>query len=366
MHLNLHNAITLDLDPASPLTGLIRRNLDALIRTDSGSGPGLVLANLAHSDVGAVFGVVRGARYRFAWLTCQGAAAIAMLHRDQPVAVLLPGDPVKLLFDPSSKKTGRGYLMFLYALTLALSRRDTLLLHGAAFVPPGSERAVLLMGRRGSCKTCVGLSLLNAGWGYVGDDKLLLNASGVHALEQDISVRDWHLRKLPWLRARLPAAARRLDTRLYWAACAVARSLGTRFLPEALTADWEARWNTGMRVHIRDMFPDAPIVCSAPVGTALCLHPSPQVSLQQFSAVEALPRLAAVAEAMFAELEPLPGLFQERFGMASAPQPYLEVLRQSLREVAFHTLGLPANTAFDGIQDNIVEMVSQAGKIAVQ
>lgn len=81
-------------------------------------------------------------------------------------------------------------------------------MHGFAAASPDHQQTILLVGRSGSGKTTTGLVLLQAGWHYLSNDVVLLQATpdGVVALPTPgdvITVRPKTLGLLPGLRPHL-------------------------------------------------------------------------------------------------------------------------------------------------------------------
>ncbi len=75
-----------------------------------------------------------------------------------------------------------------YALAAALRRRGLFELHSGAVIDPESGQGVLIIGPSGSGKSTLTVQLATAGWSFLTDDVLLLNAEGSE-------VEAWPLRR---------------------------------------------------------------------------------------------------------------------------------------------------------------------------
>ncbi len=64
------------------------------------------------------------------------------------------------------------------AILWALRARALFDLHAAAVIAPGADRPILIVGDSGAGKTTLTLAFLEAGYGYLGDDRVLLRAGG--------------------------------------------------------------------------------------------------------------------------------------------------------------------------------------------
>ena len=68
------------------------------------------------------------------------------------------------------------HALFLFALTHLLAHRDLIVLHGAGVVRDG--RAFLLLGGSGSGKSTLAVAALEAGWGLLADDMVVIRRDG--------------------------------------------------------------------------------------------------------------------------------------------------------------------------------------------
>lgn len=360
LRLNIHDIITVDLDVSLKLEEHIKRNLELLIadRADEGT-PDLIVRDLVPSSVSCVFGFVQGVKYRFAHLKYENSESVAIMHQGRPAAVLVPDSPLKLYFARDLEQcTGRMYLLLLYAMSMALVHRQAFLFHGACLLPPGGgDGAVLLVGRRGSCKTCAGLTLMKEGWRYISDDKWVLKSSRAYLFEKKISVRDWHVDKLPWLFDFLPPSGQRRKSRVRRAVRKRINHFGRKLLPLELSARWENRWNACLRLPVDEIFPNISIQSSAVLKSVVLLQPGCLISLNRLPFNEGLRRMSGIQDEFFDELIPLPGLSRD-LGWIESQEAWRKKLAGNFKETSFYELALPANVSFDQIQDEVRHCIS--------
>ena len=93
-----------------------------------------------------------------------------------------------------------------YALAAALRRRRLFELHSGAVIDPESKKGVLIIGPSGSGKSTLTVQLATAGWLFLTDDVLLLDAEGTE-------VSAWPLRRGFAITAQTLATSHFLQTR---------------------------------------------------------------------------------------------------------------------------------------------------------
>ncbi len=360
--LNFHGLISVDLDVSPRLERQVRTNLGMLI-LDACRGldnADIVVRDCEDMSAAAVIGMIRGVKYQFAIIDYLGTEGLAILHQARPVAFVLPGPPLKLYLDSGSTKTGRIYLLLLYALSAALAASSSAhLLHGSCLAPGPDSEALLFIGRRGSCKTCLGLTLLKNGWQYIGDDKVILKSSRVHPVENWLGLRDWHLDKLPWLHELLPLPVQRQKNKTRRAIRNLIRRWGVNFLPDVLAAGWEARWNAKSHLGVERLFPGASELNVAKLKAVVCLRPASRVALRALSRPETRYRVQAAEEAIFAELAPLPAMMREYYGVMPSADRRQRLLDENLGSARCYELALPTTGSFEPIQQEALKCINQ-------
>ena len=361
-YLDLHGLATVDLCVSARMERKIRGNLASLVSAARPAHPDLVVENVSDVRDGIrLLGMVRGSRYQFAWLKVGDRAGLAMMDAARPVAILVPGRPLTLYLDRDARNTGRPYVMLLYAMSLAVSANRALLLHGACLAPGIDAPALMLAGRRGSCKTCLSLSLLHAGWHYLADDKVLLRASRAYPVERDIGILDWHLDQLPWLYDRLPPRVRDGKRGARRALRSLVSRLGARALPDRFTVAWEQAWIRDCRAPVHELFPGCRVLPDAGLRAVVLLRPAAAVELVELPPERAIPRLARIEAAMFADLVPLPAVFEDYF--LGARTTWLEdALTSNLSGVSFVELGLPMDGTYATVQAEALACLSTVVK----
>ncbi len=270
----------------------------------------------------------------------QGRRAVACRHRGAVDLVLVPGEPIEVLFRRHCKCAGRLYGALLVSLHLALRRRGALLVHAAAVAD--KRGGLLLAGLRGSRKTQILLTLLRDGWGYLADDKVILSAGRVHLFQTLVGLADHHLASLPWLGARSrkgPSGVTRRVRETF-------ASLSVKLLPRQLLPAASKVLDPVAFLDVHDLFPECPVVREQAVDAVVLLGPGEALSAAPCGRAEALAELAGVQEMFFHDLDPLDRLLA--LFSPSAPPPIAAVLDATLpSSVTFFRVGLPARCAVD-------------------
>ena len=270
----------------------------------------------------------------------QARRAVACRYRGAVDLVLVPGEPIEVLFRRHRKCAGRLYGALLVTLHLALRRRGALLVHAAAVAD--ERRCLLLAGLRGSRKTQILLTLLRDGWGYLADDKVILSSGRVHLFQTLVGLADHHLASLPWLGARSRKGASGVGRKVR----TTVATLSAKLLPRQLLPAASKVLDPGAFLDVHDLFPGCPGGRERAVDAVALLGPGDALAAAPCGRAEAIQELAGVQEMFFHDLDPLDRLLAHF--SPSAPPPIAAVLDAALpSSVAFFRVGLPARCAVD-------------------
>ncbi len=238
----------------------------------------------------------------------RGRRAVGFHHRGERDVILVPGDPIELHYLPHPRSANRVYGMALYALSLALRRRDGLLFHGAAAVRDGF--GIVLAGLRGTKKTQILLTLLREGWSYLADDKLILHGGRGHLFQTFVGLADHHLEALPWLEGLLPRASRTTKSQFRRKLRSTLGRMASKSLPRPLFAVAAKIANPVENVDATDLFPDVPLQVEHSLDALVLLNSAPTLACRPQERPAILGEVLAVQELLFYRMGPLEGLIR--------------------------------------------------------
>ncbi len=87
---------------------------------------------------------------------------MVLAYQDTPDIVFVPSKPLTIYYTPRKSVFGRLYVLLLFAIRLALRRKNALLFHGAATVR--DSLCVILTGLPRSGKSQLFLQMLHGDW----------------------------------------------------------------------------------------------------------------------------------------------------------------------------------------------------------
>lgn len=81
-----------------------------------------------------------------------------------------------------------------------LAKRGWVAVHASALVPPGQDRALVILGDSTAGKSTLTLELLRRGWGFLSDDTTILDSRlNILPFTRPIGVRENTAQAFPWL-----------------------------------------------------------------------------------------------------------------------------------------------------------------------
>ena len=297
-------------EPTAALARRLRRDMASHLVPIASSGDAdtadVAVVPWDHDTRPEVRGALGGTVFQLAEIHGRGDPGIGTLDRGRLTAGILQGREVRVVYDSSRASVGRVYGLLLTALRLALYERGASLLHAACL--GDGKRSFLLVGPRGAGKTRLVLGLLNRGWSYLADDKVVLTNGAALPFEPWIGIRDWHLDALPWLPGRLPRAARSGRTPHRRALRRHLRAWGERRLPKRLAGPWRQRFNRVVNVPVAEMFPHAPQPASARIDAIVHLRSGRVPRAGELNRREAIRRVSLLQRIASQDWYPLPDL----------------------------------------------------------
>ncbi len=359
-YLRLDNIIEIELAVCERLRDAFARQMPRFTRTahPKKAVPDVILRDLTADTARQTVSRFRGARYTFGYTHCEGTPALVMLGRAAPIAAIVAGAPPIVYIHPATAKIGPAYVLVLFAIQQALQRAGRLMLHGACLTRPNSDNAVLFVGARGTCKTCLSLTLMRDGWGYISDDKLIVTEDGVVPFEDVIGIRDWHVEKLSWLHNRLPRNCRCGKGVLRRRLRAAVGRCGAGLLAADLAVRWRDRWSGGIRVPVSELFPETPVPPRAHVQTVIHIKPSEHVALDIVDRMATMRTIVALERMLFLDLAPLPSLLQV---YCEGGEPCLQEgdVQALLASPDCRELRLPTQGSFDQHERHVLTCLHQ-------
>jgi len=267
-------------------------------RAEAAASPDILLRPMGDAPAVTERKLHSSALFGFSLFPDAKGTAVGWLRRGSPDLLLLPGDPMTILYRPRPGIEGRLYGLLLLAIQLCLRAKQALLLHAAVLEKGG--QSILLSGHRGSGKSQLLLTFLRQGWNYLSDDKCILHSGSACLFESHIYLND-HLRAgLPWLQTLHPSSplqrgARMLRQRL--------RPLAYRLLPRRAPQRLERLLDPAQATDLRSLFPVCEMRTRVPLNYVFLLFQGKKFSVDGISREAAVDGLEDILALLFSDFD---------------------------------------------------------------
>jgi len=307
LELELHRLVHVRLQQLSTSqVAVVRKRLGHFRVEPTGGAPDVLCAPLPESAAMLRELTPRVAPQQVSTVWFEGRRVLLYSHRGHPDLILDPGTPVRLLVSRRAGAIKRFYNALLFAIHLSATRRGGLLLHAAALRDPHG-RTALVLGPRRSRKTHLTLELLDRGWDYLADDKLLLHQGRAHLFEHRLVIRRHHLSALPWLAERLdgPDAPRTIRSQPLRRLLDRLQHVASRTISEKLQPLLQPLINPAFPQDLTRHLPSARILSSARPDALFVLAPGERQDCAPLAATRLLRQLVAIERLYLGGMGPL-------------------------------------------------------------
>ncbi|NWH04706.1 hypothetical protein [Desulfobacter latus] len=275
-------------------------------------------------------------------------------YRGVPDVVLdftAPDVPVHISFRRRKGIARRVYGLLLFGIIQALKMNHDLLCHGA--VLQKDQKGILIAGHRGIGKTMILLSLLKAGWGYIGDDKFILSDGKAYLFQDFIVLRDHHFSALPWLTGRDPDFARfakkaKLQKYLQYQIL--------KWLPQKILPSLDRFLNPAMRVTPDRICKQAVTLSETTISTGIVLGQGDRFEAKEISRKAFIQKFDLLQQMAIREYNDLEKMIY--YYCPKRQINWAQVLDDNIHGNRFIDITVPMNVGFDSIGKKVVQCLT--------
>ena len=296
--------------------------------------------------------------YGMSFVDHHGDNGIVFNYRGQPDLILMVGDVITIYYSPRKRNLRRIYGLMLFSINLVLHKKMGLLYHGAAVVK--DDISLLLTGLRGSKKTQLVMTMLEKGWDYLSDDKLLLHNGRMYMFQDIIPIADHHLEALPWLFELLPEKAKRKKGPIKRKARKQIAAFSRRFFSKHLLPIMEKVYDPQPALKLQEIFPSCNILESAIPSTVILISLGDKVTCSHIDSHDVLNEIDAIQSLTFYSMGPLEQLVF--FCNKNFSPSVGEIVKKNLCNSQFYRLTIPGlseiNDAYQILIENITKDIA--------
>ena len=272
-------------------------------------------------------------------------------YRGVPDVVLdftAPDASVHISFRHRKGIARRVYGLLLFGIIQALKMNHDALCHGA--VLQKDQKSILIAGHRGIGKTMILMSLLKAGWGYIGDDKFILSDGKAYLFQDFIVLRDQHFSALPWLTGSDPDFARfakkaKLQKYLQYQIL--------KWFPQKILPSLDRFLNPAMRVTPDRICKQAVTLCETTISTGILLGQGDRFEAKEISRKVFIQKFDLLQQMAIREYNDLEKMIY--YYCPKLQRHWAQVLDDNIHCKRFIDIILPMNVGFDSIGKKVAQ-----------
>ena len=293
--------------------------------------------------------------YGMSFVEHHGDIGIVLNYRGQPDLILMVGNEITIYYSPRKRNLRRIYGLMLFSINLVLHKKMGLLYHGAAVVK--DDFSLLFTGLRGSKKTQLVMTMLEKGWDYLSDDKILIHNGHMYMFQDIIPIADHHLEALPWLYDLLPEKAKRKKSPIKRKVRKHIAAFSRRFFSKHFLPIMEKIYDPHNVLKLQEIFPSCNIVESAIPSKVVLLSLGDKISCTPIASHDVLDEIDAVQSLTFFSMGPLEQLV---FFCNKTFSPSVgEIVKKNLGNSQFYRLTIPGlseiNDAYQVLTENVTK-----------
>lgn len=347
--IDLHSLITLRApDVIEECNAFLKRRFPLFVGEDPDEAGKSDIVLLPLADYSSVSLTERysQALHGFGIFDVGGKAAVGFTYKGTVDVLVVPTDPVKVLYRPRKDISRQLDGPLLFAMQLCLRRKDALMAHGSVVIK--DERALLIAGHQGTRKTQLTLTFLNHGWDYLSDDKFLLHRGEAYLLESYLYLKDHHL-EIPSLTG--PLADQR-PRRATGQTRAWLRSLAFQYLPGRIPWSLLRRLDPARQCDVAELAPGAAVHMTGRLSHGFMLLNGRDLEVEPIAHKELVAHLAAINRLLFRDalsMEAMLGLYTP-----IATDSVDEVLPRNLVDMPAHRVSIADNTPLNSVYERLL------------
>jgi|GEM_PF-2732052 len=292
--------------------------------------------------------------YGMSFVEHHGDTGIVFNYRGQPDLILMLGNEITIYYSPRKRNLRRIYGLMLFSINLVLHKKMGLLYHGAAVAK--DDISFLLTGLRGSKKTQLLMTMLENGWNYISDDKLLLHNGRMYMFQDTFFIADHHLEALPWLFEHLPERAKRKKGPLKRKVRKQIAAFSRRFFSKHFLPIMEKIYDPQPALKLQEVFPSCNILKSAIPSNVILLSLGDKIRCSHIASNDVMDEIDAIQSLSFFSMGPLEQLVF--FCNKNFSPTVGEIVRKNLGNSQFYRLTIPGlseiNEAYQVLIKNIM------------